>query len=86
MPRRSSLIRKYFPALETADSSPWSHRLGVGRRKPDCGGPLGRAGRVVEVEKFAAEASGRNEETARDGREWATSLATEVEAIVSQGE
>lgn len=54
MPRSISVIRKYFPALSRADSSPWSQALGAGRRKPCRGGPAGVAGRGEEVEKAKA--------------------------------
>lgn len=55
MPRKSSAIRKYLPALFKADSSLWSQRLGGGNRKPGWGGPAGRAGRRTEDEKLAVE-------------------------------
>lgn len=77
MPRNSSDMRKYLLALSSDDSSPWSHRLGGGSRKPEGGGPEGVAARCAEDEKFAAASARSTVEggTAARGRREATSLA-----------
>lgn len=76
IPRKISDIKKYLLALSSDDSSPWSQRLGGGRRKPGCGGPDWRAGRRTEEEKLAVAPSGLRDEERTDGRRKATSLAT----------
>ena len=54
MPRNSSVMRKYLPALSSEDSSPSSHRFGLGRRKPFGGAPGKGASCRVEVENAVA--------------------------------
>ena len=53
MPRAISVRRKYLPALSRDDSLPSSHRFTLGRRKPEGGGPAGKAARREEVVKVA---------------------------------
>ena len=72
MPRSISVRRKYLPALSRAVSLLSSHRFTRGRRKPEGGGPAGKAARREEVVKvaeghvlWAARTLARDEEAGR---------------------
>jgi hypothetical protein len=87
MPLNSSIIKKYLPALSSALSLLWSHRLGVAIRNPAGGGPAGVAARMVLVENNAAVVGAiRHPEarrmTADAGRARTSAVSGRVEAIV----